>query len=80
MFCNLTGEITAKEMLPITRLNFGRTIPAASIGVHTLGKIKCTGQKSVAGMPTSCEQLWQIGHVHSGLYLIKGVSQVETVF
>ncbi len=25
-------------------------------------------------------ELWQIGHVLSGLYLIKGVSQVETVF
>ncbi|EFX78912.1 hypothetical protein DAPPUDRAFT_28846, partial [Daphnia pulex] len=37
------GEITAKESLPITRLNFGRTTPAASSGIHTLGKLKCSG-------------------------------------
>ncbi|XP_046632041.1 contactin-associated protein-like 2 isoform X2 [Daphnia pulicaria] len=74
------GEITAKESLPITRLNFGRTIPAASSGIHTLGKLKCSGQKLVDGMPTSCVELWQIGHVLNGLYLIKGASQVETVY
>ncbi|XP_046654383.1 uncharacterized protein LOC124347052 isoform X2 [Daphnia pulicaria] len=74
------GEITAKGSLPITRLNFGRTTPAASSGIHTLGKLKCKGQKLVEGMPTSCVELWQIGHVLSGLYLIKGVSQVETVY
>jgi hypothetical protein len=77
---NKSGEITAKGSLPITRLNFGRTTPAASSGIHTLGKLKCKGQKLVEGMPTSCVELWQIGHVLSGLYLIKGVSQVETVY
>jgi hypothetical protein len=25
-------------------------------------------------------ELWQIGHVLNGLYLIKGASQVETVY
>jgi hypothetical protein len=66
--------------LPITRLNFGRTTPEASSGIHTLGKLKCSGQKLVDGMPTSCVELWQIGHVLNGLYLIKGASQVETVY
>ncbi|XP_046640282.1 uncharacterized protein LOC124323313 [Daphnia pulicaria] len=74
------GEITSKESLPITRLNFGRTTPEASSGIHTLGKLKCSGQKLVDGMPTSCVELWQIGHVLNGLYLIKGASQVETVY
>nr|CAH0110895.1 unnamed protein product [Daphnia galeata] len=74
------GEITKKEDLPISRLNFGRTAPEASSGVHTLGKLKCSGQRVVNGMPTSCTELWQIGHVLSGLYLIRGVSQVETVY
>lgn len=74
------GEITKKEDLPVSRLNFGRTSPEASSGIHTLGKLKCSGQKVVDGMPTSCTELWQIGHVLSGLYLIRGVSQVETVY
>ncbi|XP_046446696.1 uncharacterized protein LOC124195999 [Daphnia pulex] len=75
-----SGEITKKEDLPVSRLNFGRTSPEASSGIHTLGKLKCSGQRVVNGMPTSCTELWQIGHVLSGLYLIRGVSQVETVY
>ena len=44
---------TDKEILPITRLNFGRTQQSYSSGVHTLGRFECTGQVAVTGMPTA---------------------------
>ncbi|EFX61590.1 hypothetical protein DAPPUDRAFT_18957, partial [Daphnia pulex] len=37
------GVITDKTILPITRLNFGRTQLETSSGVHTLGRFECTG-------------------------------------
>ncbi|EFX63162.1 hypothetical protein DAPPUDRAFT_17597, partial [Daphnia pulex] len=35
------GAITDKNVLPITRLNFGRTQLETSSGVHTLGRFEC---------------------------------------
>ena len=31
-------------------------------------------------MPTSCADLWRIGHTLSGLYSVKGVQMVESVY
>ena len=76
----MTGIINDKEILPITRLNFGRTQQSYSSGVHTLGRFECTGQVAVTGMPTSCADLWRIGHTLSGLYSVKGVQMVESVY
>jgi hypothetical protein len=74
------GIINDKKILPITRLNFGRTQQSYSSGVHTLGRFECTGQVAVTGMPTSCADLWRIGHTLSGLYSVKGVQMVESVY
>ncbi|XP_046645845.1 uncharacterized protein LOC124336186 [Daphnia pulicaria] len=74
------GVIRDKEILPISRLNFGRTQLATSSGVHTLGQFECNGQVSVAGIPTSCEDLWLVGHTLSGLYSVMGTSKMESVY
>ncbi|XP_046633654.1 uncharacterized protein LOC124313031 isoform X2 [Daphnia pulicaria] len=74
------GIITDKNVLPITRLNFGRTQLASSTGVHTLGRFQCSGQVAVTGMPKSCEDLWKIGHSLSGLYSVMGSKMVESVY
>ncbi|EFX61896.1 hypothetical protein DAPPUDRAFT_120794, partial [Daphnia pulex] len=74
------GVITDKEILPITRLNFGRTQLETSSGVHTLGRFECTGQVTVTGMPKSCEDLWRKGHTLSGLYSVMGTAMIETVY
>lgn len=75
-----SGEITDRELLPITRLYFGRTAADTSSGVHTLGKLQCNGQKNINGMPVSCEDLWITGHSLSGIYLLKGASRIETAY
>ncbi len=73
-----SGIITDKNILPITHLNFGRTILEGSIGLHTLGRLECTGQMVVNGMPKSCTDLWRIGHTLSGLFSVMGLRQIET--
>ena len=81
LFFFITGTIDDKNYLPITRLNFGRTQLASSSGVYTLGRLECTGQVTVNGRPTSCADLWQIGHSLSGLYsVMMGDKQVESVY
>jgi hypothetical protein len=75
-----TGVITRKEILPISRLNFGRTQLDTSSGVHTLGRFECSGQVAVTGMPRSCEDIWRIGHTLSGLYSVIGNQMVESVY
>jgi hypothetical protein len=74
------GVITDKSILPITQLNFGRTILEGSSGVHTLGRFECTGQVVVSGMPSSCEDLWHIGYTLSGLYSVMGGTKVESIY
>ena len=37
-FKYIAGIITDKDILPITRLNFGRTLLTSSHGFHTLGQ------------------------------------------
>ena len=76
----ITGVIEDKNILPITRLNFGRTQLETSSGVHTLGRFECTGQVAVTGMPSSCEDLWRMGHTLSGLYSVVGSSMIESVY
>jgi hypothetical protein len=74
------GVITAKNILPVTRLNFGRTQLATSSGVHTLGRLVCSGSVAVNGFPTSCEDLWFIGHTLNGLYSVKGEKMIESIY
>ncbi len=68
------------KLLPVTKLNFGRTQVASSSGIHTLGRLECSGHVAVSGMPKSCKDLWQIGHTLSGLYSVKGAKQIESVY
>lgn len=75
-----TGVITDKTVLPITRLNFGRTQLESSSGVHTLGRLECTGQVAVNGIPKSCQDLWRIGYTLSGMYNVMGTTMVESVY
>jgi hypothetical protein len=66
--------------LPISRLNFGRTPLESSSGVHTLGRYECMGQVAIAEMPTSCKDLWLIGHSLSGLYFVMEGELVKNVY
>ncbi|XP_057368939.1 uncharacterized protein LOC130690004 [Daphnia carinata] len=75
-----SGVINDMDILPITRLNFGRTQLETSSGVHTLGRFECSGQVAITGMPTSCKDLWRIGHTLNGIYNVKGSSMVESVY
>lgn len=84
MITHLTyvGTLTDKDLLPVTTLNFGRTIAPTSTNRHTLGRLECSGKVVLNGMPSSCQDLWRIGYTLSGLYSIKGSSsnKIETVY
>jgi hypothetical protein len=77
-----SGTLTDNDLLPVTKLNFGRTVAPASVNRHTLGRFECSGKVVLNGMPSSCQDLWRIGYTLSGLYSIKGSSskKVETVY
>jgi hypothetical protein len=75
-----SGVITDKNVLPVTRLNFGRTQLATSSGVHTLGRLVCSGSVALTEFPTSCEDLMLIGHTLNGFYSIKGTQMIESVY
>ena len=66
-FFLIQGVITDKNILPITRLNFGGTTEN-STSQHTLGRFECMGQVAVDEMPTSSEDLWRIERNLGGLY------------
>lgn len=73
--------ITDKDLLPITKLNFGRTIAPTSMSSYKIGRLECSGKVVLNGMPTSCQDLWRVGYILSGIYSIKGSSsRVETVY
>ena len=74
------GVVTDKNVLPVTRLNFGRTQLETSSGIHTLGRFECSGTVSINGLPTSCRDLWLIGHTLNGFYFIKGAKMMESVY
>ncbi len=74
------GIITDKNVLPVTRLNFGRTQLTTSSGIHTLGQFECSGSVSLTGLPTSCKDLWLIGHTLNGFYSVMGSAMMESVY
>ncbi|XP_046645807.1 uncharacterized protein LOC124336159 [Daphnia pulicaria] len=74
------GVITDKNVLPVTRLNFGRTQLETSSGVHTLGRLVCTGSVTLTGLPKSCKDLWLIGHTLNGFYSVMGSAMMESVY
>ena len=74
------GVITNKNVLPVTKLNFGRTLLETSSGIHTLGRFECTGTVPITGLPTSCKDLWVIGHTMNGFYSVMGPVKMESVY
>ena len=75
------GYITATELLPVTRLNFGRTSLTGVRAGYTLGRFQCTGQAPVLSKPENCRTLFQMGHTLSGFYLVKsGSTKIATTF
>ncbi|XP_046458942.1 uncharacterized protein LOC124205541 isoform X1 [Daphnia pulex] len=72
------GVITDKNVLPVTRLNFGRTQLETSSGVHTLGRLVCT--LTFSGLPKSCQDLRLIGHTLNGFYSVMGSAKMESVY
>ena len=72
--------MTDKDLLPVTRLNFGRIFPGSN-GKHTLGKFQCSGRKTLSSMPTNCRDLFIAGNQINGFYAIKSSStQISTVY
>ncbi|XP_046459294.1 uncharacterized protein LOC124205820 [Daphnia pulex] len=85
------GVITDKNILPITRLHFGRTQSQSSSGIHTLGNLTCSGYSRqpepstkpaeiATPMPTSCDDLKDMGYTLSGFFSIKGHKMMESVY
>ncbi|XP_046645838.1 uncharacterized protein LOC124336182 [Daphnia pulicaria] len=72
------GVITDKNVLPVTRLNFGQTQLETSSGVHTLGQLVCTA--TFSGLPKSCQDLRLIGHTLNGFYSVMGSAKMESVY
>jgi hypothetical protein len=71
-------SLPTKNVLPVTRLNFGRTQLETSSGVHTLGRLVCT--VTFSGLPKSCQDLWLIGHTLNGFYSVMGSAKMESVY
>jgi len=65
--------LTDKSLLPVINLNFGGITPGGT-GRHQLGKLECSGRKQVLRKPTSCHDLYLIGHQFSGYYLVQDVT------
>ena len=78
--CTFKGYITDKNLLPITRLNFGRTSLPGSSGRFSLGAFECEGRRSeTTSMPTNCKDLFLSGHTLNGFYSILVQPEDESV-
>lgn len=75
----VSGVITDKNVLPVDQLNFGWT-PQSSFGVHTLGRLECTGSSAPTELPKSCEDLLLNGHTLNGIYSVMGTKMMESVY
>ena len=42
--------------------------------------LECAGSAALTRMPTSCEDLWLIGHTLNGFYDVKGEKMMESVY
>lgn len=84
------GLISDKDLLPVTRLHFGRTAIPRTLIKFTLGRLNCKGQNSLSSgdglissndeLPTNCDQLRSLGHRLPGFYSVKDGDQIKTVF
>lgn len=72
-----------KSSLPVTRLNFGRILTQPASGRFTLSRLECYGRELMFDStrpPTSCQDLWRIGHTISGYYSVQQSNVIETVY
>lgn len=76
----LLGYITKSEDLPVTRLSFGHTGATYATGIFTLGPLECSSRQSVPDRPTSCRDLWLLGHSLSGFYDVQEGPLVASVY
>ena len=53
------------------KLNFGRSESSASIGIHTLGKLECSGRPEKNAFPETCTDLWEAGVLVNGFYTFR---------
>ena len=74
------GYITAKDVLPVSKVNFGRTHSKHSSGRFTLGEFECSGTQLFQGMPSSCQDLKRIGHCLSGFYTVKVGGKLKKLY
>ena len=68
-----TGFIADKNLLPITRLNFGRITKSGLQSSFTLGPFECSGSHHSLNsniIPTNCTDLFFLGHIRNGFYLV----------
>ena len=68
------------EDLPVTTLRFGRASSTSSFGLHTLGRMECSGRPTIDGPPTSCADLWILSYSLNGIYTVQGAKGVKTVY
>lgn len=65
----------------MTQLNFGHTSALLAVGAHTLGRLECSGSRIVStAVPTSCRDLWLIGHSLNGFYQVQEGRLLATVY
>lgn len=81
---NISGEklgyISVRDILPVRRLLFSPPFGVQSSGRFSLGPLECHGDVIVKGIPTSCMDVWRIGHHLSGVYSVRGLNRVHSVF
>lgn len=53
---------------------------SSSSGVYTLGPLECTGKVEVKRLPSSCEDLWRMGHIFSGFHSVMGDKNLDIVY
>lgn len=77
------GAITDKTLLPVKALNFGRVLAQPAFGKHTLSRLECYGRVLPTNPnrpPSSCQDLWRMGHTLSGYYTVQHSNTFATVF
>lgn len=74
----ISGVITLKQDLPVTKLNFGKI--SFDGGSHKLGKLECSGKSMKPNqLPTSCQDLWRIGHTLNGFYPVRNGNKIQII-
>ena len=69
------GILTNSSALPVIELKFGGLSYDAQSAFHTLGKLSCSGKKTVEPKASSCSSLKIQGNFQTGYYNIKEVEQ-----